>query len=365
MRLRNDAKACFLAIGGVFGLTGCGFGGGDYLEVRTAGDEAPLAASERTVLGEPFTVDGEVYTPADTMNYDALGYAALDRQASGVSIAHKTLPLPSYVEITSLTDGRTILARVDRRGPMTSERLAGLSPAAAQQLGVADGAAIRIRRVFPTDVEQAMLRQGGSAPARLETPKALLAVLSEKLPASGWADIAGPRQAGSAPEPRPDPVPTVAAAPARPVNAPTQSVAAEADTARSFDRAFPSTPERQANSDYPLRPLREVPLTPRSPSQYAPLAIETSEARPRSAAPASPSATVRSAAPGNFVVQAAAFSNRANADRAAKVIGGFVERSGTYFRVRTGPFANRGQAEAALAKVRAAGYSDAKVFTTG
>jgi rare lipoprotein A len=68
---------------------------------------------------------------------------------------------------------------------------------------------------------------------------------------------------------------------------------------------------------------------------------------------------------GAFVVQAAAFSNEANAKRAANSLDGFVQKSGRFFRVRTGPFTNRGQAEAALAKVRAAGYSDARVFTSG
>jgi rare lipoprotein A len=63
------------------------------------------------------------------------------------------------------------------------------------------------------------------------------------------------------------------------------------------------------------------------------------------------------------VIQAGAFANRANAERAAKQLGGFISASGRLFRVRTGPFATRGRADAALAKVRAAGYSDARVTT--
>ena len=42
-----------------------------------------------------------------------------------------------------------------------------------------------------------------------------------------------------------------------------------------------------------------------------------------------------------------------------------MRKTGRFYRVRTGPYATRGQAEAALAKVRAAGYSDARVFTAG
>ena len=65
------------------------------------------------------------------------------------------------------------------------------------------------------------------------------------------------------------------------------------------------------------------------------------------------------------MIQAAAFSSRANADRAAKALGGMVSASGKFFRVHTGPFVSRTQADAALAKVRAAGYSDARVTTAG
>ena len=68
---------------------------------------------------------------------------------------------------------------------------------------------------------------------------------------------------------------------------------------------------------------------------------------------------------GAFVVQAAAFSTAERAERAARTLDGNVTRAGRYYRVRTGPFATRGEAEASLAKVRAAGYSDARILTNG
>ena len=66
-----------------------------------------------------------------------------------------------------------------------------------------------------------------------------------------------------------------------------------------------------------------------------------------------------------FVVQAGAFSTRARAEGVAKAIGGSVGSAGKLFRVRTGPFASRKEAEASLAKVKAAGYSDARIYSTG
>jgi rare lipoprotein A len=326
MRLPVDVRHRILALGLTAALAGCGLvggGGGDRpAAIAAAPATAGPAADYPMVLGEPFTVAGELYTPVDTMNYDVVGYAVPDvATARGVTVAHKTLPLPSYVEITSLDSGKTILARVERRGPMSSA-LVALSPAAADQLGIAGTAPVRLRRVNPPEVERAELRAGRAAPERIETPKSLVEVLRRTLPPNGIAPLsraAAVDVASARPAPTPVPAPHEA-------NAPTASVQPRAVTA------------------YPLAPLAQAP-----------------RARPAPRAPAKPAAT----ASGAFVVQAAAFSSKANADRAAGSLGGFVSPAGRFYRVRTGPYATRGQAEAALAKVRAAGYSDAKVFTAG
>jgi hypothetical protein len=68
-------------------------------------DRAGPAGDYPMVLGAPFMVDGVTYTPADTMNYDAVGYAGEDG-GEGISGAHHTLPLPSYVEVTALDRAR-------------------------------------------------------------------------------------------------------------------------------------------------------------------------------------------------------------------------------------------------------------------
>jgi rare lipoprotein A len=267
------------------------------------------------VLGDPFTVEGEPYTPADTLNYDAVGYAAMD-DGLGVTAAHRTLPLPSYAEVTSLESGKTILVRVERRGPMTGKNLIALGPAAAAQLGVGTSAPVRVRRVNPIEAERAELRARRGVPDRMETPKSLVEVLRRKLPVAGMASLRGDPPAGPG-------RPTTAANPARAA-------------------AAPSSP---AGAPAPVT-TRPVP----------PPAVQTAPATPASAAPVL-------AGKVGFVVQAGAFASRANADRAAKALDGSVSPSGRLYRVRTGPFASRGQAEAALAKARSAGYSDARVYT--
>ena len=63
-------------------------------------------------------------------------------------------------------------------------------------------------------------------------------------------------------------------------------------------------------------------------------------------------------------MQAGAYSSRASAQKVADAVGGYLEPAGSLFRVRVGPFANRGEAASALAKVRGAGYRDAQIVTT-
>ena len=101
-------------------LTACG-GGASIKNVPQQAANGP-AADYPVVLGDPFTVDGKTFTPVDSLNYDAVGLAVAGSDGGGaISAAHRTLPLPSYAEVTSLGTGRTILVRIERRGPMTEK----------------------------------------------------------------------------------------------------------------------------------------------------------------------------------------------------------------------------------------------------
>jgi rare lipoprotein A len=80
----------------------------------------------------------------------------------GITAAHRTLPLSSYVEVTSLDTGKTILVRVNDRGPYHGNRLIDLSWGAARQLGIVGHGArmVRIRQVSPSEAEKLALRRG-------------------------------------------------------------------------------------------------------------------------------------------------------------------------------------------------------------
>lgn len=273
------------------------------------------AADYPMVLGEPFVVDGVTYTPQDRLNFDQVGYAGLGEGAgnreAGITIAHRTLPLPSYAEVTSLDSGRTILVRVTRRGPMDGPNIVDLSPDAAAQLGVtADRTPIRIRRVNPPEPERAALREGRAAPLRMDTPQSLAAVLRRKL----------------------DPN-------AAPVLLPLPKV---------IGAAVPPPPA--ANPPAPTNPRVSTP----KPAP-APPPTQVSAPKPKAAPVVAP--------PGSLVVQIGAFSSETKSNDIARKLGGGVAPAGKLFRVRMGPFSSRGQAEAALAKAKAAGYSDARIQT--
>ena len=278
------------------------------------------AADYPVVVGPPFQVGSTTYTPEDRLNYDAVGHADVaEAGGSTVSGAHKTLPLPSYVEVTSLESGKTILVRVERRGPM-NEQLIELSPGAAAQLGLADAVrpAVRVRRVNPPEQERAMLRAGGRAPERMETPRGLLDALNRKLNA-GAAMLS----------PRPVPVPTQAAPSA-------------------------ATP----------RPAASPAPKPAAATKPAPAPATAPAPKPAAApapTPAAPPAPRPVAAQDSLVVQVAAFSVQASAASVASKLGGQTSTAGRLWRVRLGPFATRAEAEAALAKAKGAGYSDARI----
>lgn len=300
-------------------LAACGGGEGARVGTASQGPSTSYgpAADYPVVLGAPFTVDGVAYTPEDKMNYDAVGFASFGSEGgANITAGHRTLALPSYVEVTALDTGKTILVRVERRGPMSGKDLVELSPGAAAQLGITGQyhSPIRVRRVNPIEQERALLRAGQPAPARMDTPKSLLTVLQRKL------DL----QEGIV---RPAPVATPSPAPA-PLPAPVPAPAPKPDKGKK---------------------PKPVPA-PKSAPGPAPA--------PK---PAPAPVTTPSAVHGKFVVQVGAFSNEANAKAAAAKVGGSVSSAGKLWRVRMGPYPAEAQAKAALAKARSAGYSDARI----
>ncbi len=115
---------------------------------RCAASRFPKAAAF-TGVGKPHTVAGRMYVPEEDINYSATGFATWYGDdfhgrftANGevfdmnsTSAAHATLPLPSYVRVTNLANKRSIVVRVNDRGPYAQDRVIDLSVKTAQLLG--------------------------------------------------------------------------------------------------------------------------------------------------------------------------------------------------------------------------------------
>jgi rare lipoprotein A len=133
----------------------------------------------------PYTVLGKTYYPiGDGRNYRATGTASWygtkfhgqptangeKYDLYGMSAAHKTLPLPSYVRVTNIDNGKTVVLRVNDRGPFYSDRIIDLSFAAAKKLGYAETGTARVK-VEGIDPEQWWAERGQPAPMMLAQPK--------------------------------------------------------------------------------------------------------------------------------------------------------------------------------------------------
>ncbi|MBU2887613.1 septal ring lytic transglycosylase RlpA family protein [Gilvimarinus agarilyticus] len=78
----------------------------------------------------------------------------------GMTAAHKTLPIPSYVRVTHLDNNRSVVVRVNDRGPFHEGRIIDLSYAAAQKLGIASAGTgpVEVEIIVPGDVPPPPLR---------------------------------------------------------------------------------------------------------------------------------------------------------------------------------------------------------------
>ncbi|MFK4794974.1 septal ring lytic transglycosylase RlpA family protein [Sphingobium sp. ZW T5_29] len=147
-------------------------------------------------IGPPYRVKGVTYVPADQPAYDEVGTASWYGSESGnrtargekfrpkwISAAHKTLPLPSYVEVTNLDTGRTALVRVNDRGPFAQGRIIDLSRGAAELLGIRTQghAPVRVRRVDPPEKDRKRLRKGKPARDRAALSGAALAAQRSRI----------------------------------------------------------------------------------------------------------------------------------------------------------------------------------------
>ena len=293
-------------------------------------------------VGKPYQVAGVWYVPREQPGYDQRGIASwygdqfhMKATANGETFdmnmptaAHTTLPLPSLVEVTNLDNGRKLVVRVNDRGPFVDNRIIDLSRDAARQLGFdrAGLANVRVRYVGPAPLlgPGSGLRYAQAKPLATQMPAALAPLAVSNSSASSASDDAM-IFAGGGSQPR------AMSAVSRPAD----------------DVMVSSLPPITGSA------ISSTPMAGQGATAAAPV--------------------LASAASGGLQIQAGAFSNQANAQRAVAQLSsaGFasiqpLQREGgaVLYRVVLPAPADEAAAYALRDRVAAIGFADARVVSS-
>jgi rare lipoprotein A len=269
-------------------------------------------------IGQPYQIEGTWYYPREQPDYDETGIASWYGptfygqhtangeifDASALTAAHRTLPMPVNVRVTNLENGRSIVLRVNDRGPFSRGRIIDVSEQAAKLLGFYGKGTARVRVSF---VSRADLPGTAGSPAPF-TPPAVAAAL----PAV---------PSGAVQEASLDTVPGI------PMAAPVKTDDLPAPAA--------SSPPGQAPESVPTGHVTQVPV---------------------------PAVTHLYIQAGAFSNRGNAERLKERLKGAHGVFISAIDRNGQQlYRVRVGPFDEVGRADAALADIARRGGSDARI----
>jgi len=269
-------------------------------------------------IGNPYQIGDTWYYPREQPDYDETGIASWygptfyghptsDGEvfdANALTAAHRTLPMPVNVRVTNLENGKSLIVRVNDRGPFAKSRIIDVSERAAKLLGFYGAGTARVRVQF---LARADLPDGAPQPFGAGTPEAV----TNALPAA--------------------PTPSVDTAPLGAVVGVAEAAPLPAEVPAPLPPAVSSPPPDATG--LPTGQVSEVPVPPVT----------------------------------HLYVQVGAFSSYQNAARLAARIDpelkiSTIQRNGqTLYRVRLGPFNATGDADAALAKISGLGGNDAHI----
>lgn len=309
-------------------------------------DEAPLDNANR-----PYEALGEVYFPdTSSLPFSERGMASWygrrfngKRTSSGEAYdmyamtgAHKTLPIPSYVRVTDVMSGRSVVVRINDRGPFHSGRVIDLSYTAAAKLGFASRGSteVVVERVFPAGLGELPEQAQAGAPADTAALAHAPPTLAMTLPATHLLTPVAPPAGAS-------------------VNLALSGEAA----ARAANAWLPPASEAA-----PVAAAAAMPATPATPSAASPedSIVAADNANGSAPKPVAASRSSSSSTVNRLFLQLGAFRNAANAQqllaRARQVLHGFesllrVDAAGGLSRVRLGPFPSSQDQNAAAAAV--------------
>ncbi|RYE87338.1 MAG: septal ring lytic transglycosylase RlpA family protein [Oxalobacteraceae bacterium] len=202
-------------------LPAAGSGRGGYYQDDGPGDNPPpgLADLPDAVVkyepyakfaNRPYAVFGTTYTPLlGSEPYVQQGIASWygvkfhgQRTSSGepydmykMTAAHPTLPIPSYARVTSIASGKSVVVRINDRGPFHSDRLIDVSYTAALKLGLLGKGShqVEVERLFPDDGTRIATTRRAVASAAQALPPDIAALMLEDRVNMDSAAVARPQ----------------------------------------------------------------------------------------------------------------------------------------------------------------------------
>ena len=272
-------------------------------------------------IGNPYQISGVWYYPAVDYDYDETGIASWygpdfhgkvtangePYDMNAMTAAHRTLPMPSVVQVTNLENGRSVTLRVNDRGPFARGRIIDLSRRAAQLLDVERNGTAKVRVQVLAEESRILAAQlTGKDDTGLVAVNGVKGAPRSSVAADTLAPPPGARVApGGAPvQAAPPPAPSAVASLARPVEVPNT--------------------------------VRQVPVKPTG-----------------------------------IYIQTGAFADFNNANRQKVLLSSLgptnisqvtLNNQQPVFRVRLGPISSVGEADKLLERVTASGYPDARII---
>ena len=328
----------------------------DEVDWRTVSDPVVVFEAINARRNRPYEVFGVRYVPRTELGpYREQGICSWygrryhGRQTSSgevynmyqMTAAHKTLPIPSYAKVTRVDDGRSVIVRVNDRGPFLQDRTIDLSYVAAQKIGVVESGTAEV-------IVEAILPPNYSAKQKKVEPmlEPSAAVQPPEQEANRPQDpVAAPDEVAKLEE-------SGAAAPALESNQ-QQSVLAQKDP----DDGAETTMQQQGATPN-IEPDQGGAATSEAAPEVAP------EVAPEAAPEVAPQTKrLSTALAGGSYLQLGAFTQPVNARRLSENIQlpegmtllPLMWKAGNLVRVLLGPYPNQGAAKQDLARLRSAG----------
>ncbi len=363
---RKEIKMCsfvkILLLSTTLALTACSDSSQVFSSTVAPASKQPAAASSASgyyKIGNPYQVEGLWYYPKEDYNYKEIGISSWYGpdfhngitangelyDMHGLTAAHRTLPLPSIVRVTNLQNGRSLVLRVNDRGPFVNNRVIDVSMRAAQLLGFKEQGTTQVQvEILPEESKK--LKEEMLAAAKGTGKTVATASLNEAEYAQEPIDL--PQNLTYSPN-----HPKLANQPPSSVvsNAPLIATAAVGQKNNEYNDWDEDLTKAQAQKE-----IKETPKTTKKMAEKKTVDKKTSAV--------SYSSVV---APG-YYVQVGAFGNQDNAEKMREKVARFGSaiilpvtiNSKTLYRVRLGP-ENAKNALAIMDKVTANGISDARL----